>query len=127
MQRCILANRAQAYSSYGVIYEALRDVNRVVSTHFTKEDSPKALTAKSYCLRAKVLCTMARYDEAHAAYAEFANLANKNEECTLEEIELKEEIDRGAQASEDSDRWLKDRLMRAVDVRAAPGPHTSCH
>lgn len=81
------------------------------------------VTAKSHFLRAKVLHTMARYGEAHAAYAEFANLMNKHEECTLEEIKLKEEIDNGMWACEDTNHWLKDQLMHAVDVHPTPAPH----
>lgn len=47
------------------------------------------VTAKSHCLRAKVLCTMARYDDVCAAHVEFVDLPNKNEDHTLEEVNLK--------------------------------------
>jgi hypothetical protein len=114
LQRVILANRAQAYVTYGVIHEALRDLDRALSSQFTKQDSPKAMTAKCHYRRAKLLCVFARYDEVRAEYKAFVNLAGGS---TMDVMQLKEEIDRGAEAREGSDRWLKDQLMRAVDVR----------
>src|SRR5690348_5094135 len=70
---------------------------------------------------------MARYDEASADYAELANIRGELAmEISAEERQLKEDIDGGAQAIEDSERRSKDELMRAVDGRAIsfkPCPH----
>ena len=73
-QRILLANRAQAFIFYGVIHEALRDLDNALLSQYTSPNSPKTLTAKCYYRRAKLLYTMARYDEAQADYGMFANI-----------------------------------------------------
>ena len=118
-QRKLLANRAQALIFFGVIHEALRDLNRALSPQYTNQDSPKTLTAKCRCRRAKLLCTMARYDEAQADYGEFANIMGEiGTEISGEELKLKKDLDFKAAAGHDSEHRRRDELMRAVDVSA---------
>lgn len=119
IQRILLANRAQAFVFYGVIYEALRDLNHALSPQFTNQDSPKTLTAKCRYRRAKLLCTMARYDEAQADYHEFAKIMGEiGTAISGEELKLKEDLNRKAAASDDSEQRRRDELMRAIDVSA---------
>lgn len=118
-RRILLANRAQAFIVYGVIHEALRDLNHALSSQCTNQDSPKVLTAKCYYRRAKLLCTMARYDEAQADYREFANIMGEiGTDISGEERKLKEDVDRREAAGDDSEQRRRDGLMRAIDVSA---------
>lgn len=119
-RRILFANRAQAFVSYAVIHEALRDVNHALSPEYTNQNSPKTLTAKCRFRRAKLLCTMARYDEAQADYSEFANIMKEiGKEITGEELKFKEDLDRKAAAGSDSEQRRRDELMRAIDVSTA--------
>lgn len=60
---------------------------------------------------------MARYDEARADYMELADIMKElSMEISSEQIQLKADIDRGANAGEDDERRQRDELMRAVDV-----------
>jgi len=116
-RRVLLANRAQAFIVYGVIHEALRDLNHALSSQCTNQDSPKVLTAKCYYRRAKLLCTMARYDKAQADYREFANIMEEiGTEISGEELKLKEDLGRKAAAGDDSEQRQRAELMRAIDV-----------
>ena len=117
-QRILLANRAQAFVLYGVIHEALRDLDHALSPQYTTQDSPKTLTAKCRYRRAKLLCTMARYDEAQADYGNFANIMGEiGAEISGEELKLKKDLDCRA-AGDDSEHRQRDELMRAIDVSA---------
>ena len=116
-QRTILANRAQTYALYGDIHDALRDINSALSSRFTNQESAKNMTLKCYYRRAKLLCTMARYEESRADYAEFMRyMGELGVELSQDEVQLKEAIEHGATATEGSKRRQKDELMRAVDV-----------
>jgi hypothetical protein len=118
-RRILLANRAQAFALCGVVHEARRDLNHALSPQHTNEDSPKILTAKCCYRRAKLLCTMARYDEAQADYLEFANIMQETgTEISGEELKFKEDLDRRAAAGEDTKERRRDDLMRAIEVSA---------
>ena len=110
---------------YGVIHEALRDVNHALSPQFTSQDSPKPLAAKCRYRRAKLFCTMARYGEAQADYAEFAYIMKEiGAKISEGELEFKKDLDSRAAASDDSENRRRDDLMRAIDVSATT-IHTS--
>jgi len=117
-RRILLANRAQAFIFYGIIHEALRDLNHALSPQYTRQDSSKTLTAKCRYRRAKLLCTMARYHEAQADYSEFAKVMGEiGTEISGEELKLKEDLDCRAAAGDDTGRRRRDELMRAIDTR----------
>jgi tetratricopeptide (TPR) repeat protein len=120
LQRTILANRAQTWILYGgLVQEALRDIDRALFAQYSNQDSPKPLTAKYHFRRAKLLCLMARYDEAQAEFSKSVDLIR---DFKLDVAmgngsdELAKVISRGKEASEDSERRRKDELLRAVDV-----------
>ena len=120
-QRILLSNRSQAFIFDGDIQEALRDVNLALSPQFTSQDSPKPLTAKCRYRRAKLFCTMAKYDEAQADYAEFAYIMEEiGAEISGGELEFKRDLDSRAAAGGDSENKRRDELMYAIDVSARP-------
>ena len=118
-RRILLANRAQAFALHGVIHEARRDLNHALSPKYTNDDSPKILTAKCCYRRAKLLCTMARYDEAQADYSEYANIMGETGTAISgEELKFKEDLDSRAASGEDTEERRRDELMRAIEVSA---------
>jgi hypothetical protein len=118
-RRILLANRSQAFIYYGVILEALRDVNDALSPQYTNQDSPKLLTAKCRYRRAKLLCTMARYDEAQADYAAFTSIMGEiGVEISGGELEFKSDLNSRANAGDESEDRRRGELMRAIDVSA---------
>jgi tetratricopeptide (TPR) repeat protein len=116
--RTILANRSQAYFSYGLIHDSLNDAKDALSSKYTDTDSPKNLTVKCLFRRARILCLMATYEAAIADYEQLVRLVREmGREPTQEQKQLKDDIDLGANAPEGSKRRQKDELMRAIDVR----------
>ena len=61
---------------------------------------------------------MARYDEARADYLQLSQIMSElGVQPSGEDRRLEEDINRGANADEGSERRQKDELMRAIDVR----------
>jgi hypothetical protein len=74
LKRRILADRAQTYVLCGDIHTALRDINLALSSQYTVPDSPKALTAKGYFYRAKILHRFVKYSDARLDFDEYERL-----------------------------------------------------
>jgi hypothetical protein len=109
-RRILFPNRMQVFVSYGFAGSQL--------CVFTGIYEPR-LAHDSQCRcryrRAKLLCTIAKYDEAQANYREFANIMRETgKEISGEELKLKQDLDRRAAAGGDSRQGRKDELMRAT-------------
>jgi hypothetical protein len=99
-RRILFPNRMQAFVSYGSAGSQL--------CVFTGIYKPR-LAHDSQCQcryrRAKLLCTIAKYDEAQANYREFANIMRETgKEISGEELKLKQDLDRRAAAGGDRGR-----------------------
>ncbi|KAL6308287.1 hypothetical protein BKA93DRAFT_558464 [Sparassis latifolia] len=118
-RRNLLANRGQAYHSFGDIFTALRDINMALSPRYTKPDSPTTPTLKCHFRRAKLLFLFARYDEAKVEFDLFRSLSSASNVPQLEtaETELGKEINKGVTAPKSGKQYQKEQLIRAVDAR----------
>ncbi|CAL1710864.1 unnamed protein product [Somion occarium] len=114
-KRVILSNRAQTYLDYTDVYDALQDCNVALSPEYTKEDSPRALTAKLHLRRAKALFKLLRYADAREAFQAFEGIhRDLGYDIRPSERTFANDIDRALRMPLDDPRTDKIGLARTV-------------